>query len=342
MDEQIALQILIEAYGQASSARLQLLNEYHTEDESPVYLMYRVVLPTNRSLLLFAYHDAFASWSTFTWSSAQSLAVWLQQRVELLSYLEQQQYLAPRVVRDTMGAGIHRSSPWNLLVTTYIEGQANVLTEESTSQLAIALGRLHIFASQSPQKLGVSWWHTATLSHALKQLQAISSSVPPSYQQLYEDTYSTLRAIQRQLPLLPETVIHGDCWHPNGVQVEDGQVVLIDWEYAGRGAAILDLGAFLVKCQCDRHGGFPAAIEEGRIAAAIHGYTRWRVLTTAELAVLPEAICFSVCWRGGWLFSRLLQDGWTAQLERSIQRAQHAYALAVQTVRCAYACFEQS
>jgi Ser/Thr protein kinase RdoA (MazF antagonist) len=342
MDEHRALQILTEAYEQRSSARLSLLNGYYAEDESPLYLMYRIILSPKRSLLFFAYHNAFTSWSTFTWSSAQTLDAWLQQRVALLSFLEEQDYLAPRVIRDTTGSGIHRAGPWNVLVTTYIEGQANVLTEESTSQLAGTLGRLHTLPPQSFQTLGVSWWNTATLTHALRQLQAISVSVPSSYQQLYKDIYDNVCTIQKHLSLLPEVIIHGDCWHPNGVQMEDSQVILIDWEYAGRGTAILDLGAFLLKCQCDEHGGFPPALNEKRIAAVAQGYTPWRALIAPEWTLLPEAICFSVCWRGGWLFSRLLQEGWTSQLERSIQRTQHAYALAVQTAHLAPALFEHS
>lgn len=126
---------------------------------------------------------------------------------------------------------------------------------------------------------------------------------------------------------------------PNGVRTEDAQVVLIDWECAGRGAAILDLGALLLKCQCDQRGDFPAVIDEARIAAAVDGYTQWRYPSPHEQDLLLEAIRFSICWRGAWLFARFAGEGWTSSVEPLLQRIQRAHLLAEPTAHLAHISF---
>ena len=182
--------------------------------------------------------------------------------------------------------------------------------------LGVRWGKLHQLDSHPPQSLGLSWWNpTYSLPHARERLSAASSSVPTSYQGLYANVQHTLGMIEQQLRTLPEVLIHGDCWPPNGVDTGDARVVLIDWECAGRGAALLDLGAFLLACQCDQRGDFPSTVDEARIAAAVDGYAQWRDPTPHEMDLLLEAIRFSICWRGAWLFARLAQEGWTPGVE---------------------------
>lgn len=330
---------LAELYGQPS-ATFHELNAYGPQGEAPVYHMYRVELPTGESWVLSAYHDAFAQWPTFTWSSSQPLVTWLRLRTTLLSHLEQLHYPAPRVQPAHNGWSVVRYQQWNMLMTTYVEGQANVLTEEQTCLLGSALGRLHQLDPHPPQSLGLSWWNTTySLPHAIERLNAASSTVPASYQGLYANMQQTLRMIGQQLRTLPEVIIHGDCWPPNGVDTGDARVVLIDWECAGRGAALLDLGAFLLTCQCDQRGDFPSVVDEARIAAAVDGYIQWRSPTPPEMDLLLEAIRFSICWRGAWLFARLAQEGWTLGVEPFFQRVQRAYLLAEPTAHLAQRSF---
>lgn len=203
---------LAELYGQPS-VTCSLLNSYSVQTETPVYQMYRVELPTGESWVMFAYHDTFAQWPTFTWSSSQPLVTWLRQRTTLLSHLAREHYPAPRIIPDKRGWGVARYHQWNILVTTYIEGQANVLSVDTTHLLAGALGQLHCLDLHPPQSLGLSWWNTThSIPNALHRLNAVSSSVPSSYQKLYEDIQRTLRLIQQHLSTLPEVIIHGDCW----------------------------------------------------------------------------------------------------------------------------------
>src|SRR5262249_31552152 len=47
----------------------------------------------------------------------------------------------------------------------------------------------------------------------------------------------------------PFTLLHGDYWAGNMVRDEDGELVVLDWQLAGRGPGALDLVAFLTTSQ---------------------------------------------------------------------------------------------
>jgi len=122
-------------------------------------------------------------------------------------------------------------------------------------------------------------------------------------------------------------LIHGDCWLPNAVRTPDDQVVLIDWEGAGKGAAILDLGSLILRCQYDTFGGIPSTLTPERIAAAIAGYVSRRLPTPSEMHLLPDAIRFPLAWVGAWLLGRLPEQGWSTNLEQAVARIQHGLTL---------------
>lgn len=114
-------------------------------------------------------------------------------------------------------------------------------------------------------------------------------------------------------------------------------MVLIDWESAGRGAAIMDLADFLLRSQCETHGALPNRLHEQHLAAAISGYARHRLPSELEFDLLVEATRFSVVWRAAWMFAQMDERGWLLRLEQGIARFQATYAIAEPT-----ACFARS
>ena len=90
---------------------------------------------------------------------------------------------------------------------------------------------------------------------------------------LLEQFRAVLLAVQQRAALLPAAVVHGDPWPGNAIQTAQDQVTLIDWENAGLGVPLLDLGYCLLECHLDAGlpTGQPAAWQiqpdEDRIAA---------------------------------------------------------------------------
>jgi Ser/Thr protein kinase RdoA (MazF antagonist) len=90
----------------------------------------------------------------------------------------------------------------------------------------------------------------------------------------------------------PRVLIHNDCHHWNSVSTPDGQVVLIDWEGAGLGPAVIDLGFAALSVDT---GGIVAPIipaDPARLNALLAGYRQHHAPSAGELAHLADAIRF--------------------------------------------------
>jgi thiamine kinase-like enzyme len=233
-----------------------------------------------------------------------------------------------------------RYKGWNILITTFLEEQTPMACSDNLYLLAAAVARLHCLAL--PASIGPSWWNTSySLPHALGQLEACAPFIPASHQAFYEQCKRSFVRIKHALYQLPECIIHGDVWAPNGVRTNEQEVVLIDWEGAGRGAALLDLGELLLKGQYGRRGAVPETINEDSIATLVSGYTRWRFPEPIEREFLLDAIRFRIAWVGAWRLSRVLLEGWTTKVEEVLKSVQRRYQLAEPTATLALQYFAQ-
>src|SRR5579859_744600 len=340
MEEKVLSSVLEMSYG-LSDYQLRRLNSRDLEDETCVYQMYHVRRSSLPGLVCFACHDRLAERSTFRWEREGSVHDWLAERVCLLSYLEQQGYPAPRVFLAQNGSSTVRHECWNVLITTFLEGQAHLVSSDNLYLLASAVGRLHGLVL--PASVGPSWWNTSySLPHGLRQLEACVPFIPESHQALYEQCRRAFVTIQHALGQLPECIIHGDVWAPNGVRTGEQEVVLIDWEGAGRGAALLDLGELLLKGQFDTRGAMPETVNEDAIAALVAGYAQWRYPEPLECELLLDALRFRIAWVGAWRLSKVLLEGWTTELERLLSYVQRVYQLTEPTALLALRCFAQT
>src|SRR5262249_29444985 len=104
-------------------------------------------------------------------------------------------------------------------------------------------------------------------------------------------------------------------WPGNAVSTARDEVTLVDWENAGLGMPVLDLGYCLLECHLDvgLPGDRPAAWHiqpnEDRIAAVLAGYSRWRRLQPAERDLLAGGSCFAASLVGGIPRERALPVG---------------------------------
>jgi Ser/Thr protein kinase RdoA (MazF antagonist) len=343
MDEQVILahvsSVLAERYGQPDCS-LHSLNTRSLEDERIVYKMYRVDIPDHPSWVIFAVHDELMAANTFRWGTDVTPTVWLEQRALLLNALTSQGYPTPHIVLTPSDECVVRFGSWSLLVTTWISGQISQFTPEPLSQAGTLLARLHTLPLSAIPSWP-SWWNTTySIPHAIDALEKVAVSIPPSHRAFYRACHTTLHMFLHALPTLPEVLIHGDPWMQNAVCTAQ-EVIFIDWESAGCGAALLDLADFLLRSQCDEHGAPPSALNEQHVTAAASGYAEQRIPSKPELDLLADAIRFSVVWRAAWMFARVQVTGWTSRLERGLARVQATYDIADPTAYTACSAFQE-
>ena len=262
----------------------------------------------------------------FQGSRPMAVTDWLQGRAAILGWLEQRGYPAPRVVRTRSGDLVGLAGIWATLATTYVTGTPLRPGPDQLRLLGGALGRLHALDAGTfaagPAGAGAgtaarrAGWHPATaIPAALGRLAAMESQIPAGLRPLLEQFRDVLLAVRRQAQALPAAVVHGDPWPGNTIRTAPDQVTLIDWENAGLGLPLLDLGYCLLECHLDVRlpGGQPAAWhirpDEGRIAAVAAGYSRWRRLQPAEQDLLPEGIRFAAAYIGAIHLERAVIDG---------------------------------
>ncbi|MCX6043969.1 MAG: phosphotransferase [Chloroflexi bacterium] len=224
----------------------------------------------------------------------------------VLLFLEEQAYPAERVVRAANQASVIQDDGWQVLITTFI-GQAltawqpadqSDATEHIVHQdhldedpqilfgLGAALGRLHTLPPPStlPQ---AGMLPSRELAWAATNLVEIAAEVPDHLQPQYQHLRTMTQDADRYEDL-PFVLIHNDCNPSNAVMTPTGEITLIDWESAGRGPALIDVGILLSNCFSKRS----MRIDQAAIVAIVDGYCQYRQLTTTELARLPDAIRF--------------------------------------------------
>jgi Ser/Thr protein kinase RdoA (MazF antagonist) len=271
----------------------------------------------------------------FQGSRPVTVTDWLLGRAAVLGWLGERGYPAPRLVRTHSGDQVGLAGIWATLATTYVAGTPLRPGPGQLRLLGEALGQLHALGTGTfadgtgPAAAGADAaagradaaarrapWHPETgIPVALARLAAMESQVPADLRLLLEQFRSVLIAVRREAQALPATMVHGDPWPGNAVHTAPDQVTLIDWENAGLGLPLLDLGYCLLECHLDvgLPGDQPAAWlvrpDEDRIAAVAAGYSRWRRLQPAERDLLPEGIRFAAAYVGAIHLERAVIDG---------------------------------
>ncbi len=253
---------------------------------------------------------------------------WMMARAGTLACLQREHYPAPYVIplRDGSLVGVYNG--WCFMMTTFIAGINANYSTPALRLLSTAVGKLHAF-THAPRigdthSSGHSWWHPINvLQTTLAPLGTVSDLVPSPWLQQYDAFRATLQYFQRHEDLL-RSIIHGDIWIGNAVVTNQDQVVLIDWECAGWGPAVLDLGSLALSCHYDMVEIQP---NEQRIAAVIDGYCQERLITRGAVEALVEAVRFRPAFLGAWSFLSLLGEGWNERTEQRITRQWNRYVV---------------
>jgi Ser/Thr protein kinase RdoA (MazF antagonist) len=212
----------------------------------------------------------------------------------LLDWLGSRGYPAPRPIATVNGAYVAQADGWAIQAITYIAGAQPQTHPSDLRAIGAALGRLHALAlpdaSTAPAQPD-SQWPRGTIAKLRQQLQASAPRWPDDLRPIQSRLAASLDALA-ELVALPTCIIHGDCWPLNAVWTPDRGMVLIDWDGAGYGPAMLDLGKLLLAAHYDLERPLEVEPRPAAVAAVLEGYAEQRPLVGAELALLPAAVPF--------------------------------------------------
>jgi Ser/Thr protein kinase RdoA (MazF antagonist) len=161
--------------------------------------------------------------------------------------------------------------------------------------------------------VGSSWYPDAAIDAALRRLAAVEPLLPADWRPMHAECRGALLALRQAA--LPVTVVHGDAWPQNVIRTGPAQVSLIDWETAGPGLAVADLGHCLLECHLDpdlppdQPLAWHIQPDPARIDALLTGYCRLRRLNDAEREFLLPGIRFAGAFLGALHFEQALIDG---------------------------------
>jgi Ser/Thr protein kinase RdoA (MazF antagonist) len=303
----------------------RLLDEYHERSlpaadicvsagsEHETRVSYRLSLPAGPSQVIRAFRADAPVPVHARGPGNEIMTDWLLGRALTLACLESARYPAPRPVRTRTGELIGVTGQWLSWATSVVPGIVLRPTLSQLRALGMTLGLLHDVAARptelgwpgseawAGERVGLASRHPAVaVPAALARLDAVDGLVPAAWRPMHAAFRQAVATVRDAVGSVPETLVHGDVWARNAVQPPGGgPVTLIDWETAGLGLAVLDLGNCLLECHLDSAvpDGLPEAWlispDEDRIAAVADGYVSVRKLSEAELALLPAAITFA-------------------------------------------------
>jgi len=300
-EQQELLTRLVEETYDGSRAVLQHISPYLLEDRG----IYRVDWEDGTSSVLRAFRA--------------DVTVELTGHAAVLEYLHQRGFAAPQVRRTCDGAFLSSYQGWTALLISFLEGEEADFALHTLDLLAECAACLHTSSHDALAEAERACLPDSPLrptqpdSLAIDNLSRALPHVPEALRQFCEKAINSLQHVQhlQQAGHLPETLIHGDCWPGNAVRTPPGGIALIDWDWAGIGPAILDLGNLLLTCHFDKPQVPFIQPDEPSIAAVVRGYCRQRRPSASELSVLEDAILYEVVRRAGSEnMLSALSDGW--------------------------------
>jgi Ser/Thr protein kinase RdoA (MazF antagonist) len=223
-------------------------------------------------------------------------------------FLEERGYPAPRLVRTADGSDLAVDGDRAVLVMTLIEGSAPPLTPDAMEQVGEALGRLHTIG---PAPLGAKpcgMLPRGEIAAGRSWLETVRDVIPPAHRLHFDALWHACETID-YCEDLPTVFLHGDAHYNNTILTPSGDVVYVDYDSAGPGPAVIDLGFLLVNADGSPIVGPPVQSEPARVEATIRGYCRHRTPSYAELSHLADAIRFRPLMLACSEFSSALRHG---------------------------------
>lgn len=226
----------------------------------------------------------------------------------MLAHLGGRTSVAPTVVSSRRGTVITACFGEPFVVSSYVPGEVAGLEERNLAAVGAVLGQLHAEESRIAPMALPKRLSDGMDPPRIREAQMLPSNELPDPEALRElhrshtdgdmggelDVLALACADVRGLCARPlmRTLLHGDCHPWNAVVRADGTATLVDWESAGPGPAVIDLGFLLLSAAMGAIDAAPTELHRGRVKAVATGYAEHRRLSDEELEALPAAILF--------------------------------------------------
>ena len=247
---------------------------------------------------------------------------------QTILFLEERGYPAPRLVRTADGPDLATDGDRAVLVMTLIEGAAPPLTAEAMELVGEALGRLHAIGPVPPGAKPCGMLPRGEIAAGRSWLEAVRDVVPPAHRAHFDALWHACETID-YCEDLPTVFLHGDAHYNNTILTPSGEVVYVDYDSAGPGPAVIDLGFLLVNADGGPIVSSPKPSDPARVEATLRGYCRHRLPSEAELTRLVHAIRFRPLMWACATFAREVERG-AAPSEWPLHRLEMSDALAAQ------------
>ncbi len=233
----------------------------------------------------------------------------VQNETQILLYLSRHKFPAPvlRLTRAGQALFEWQAGCWGY-VQDFIEGEHPRLNLATIEEIAGLLGRLHTLTDNAaPFPVQLDWLDD--LDNSIKRAENCASD--PKWGQQAQEVAASLRSLP-SLRGLPIGIVHTDPHEGNFLRTPDGQFIMLDWEYAGMGQMIIDLGMVLGwlclwPAYRDINGALSrndADYDEEWCKTFLAVYQQTRPLSWEEAQHLGPAIRFVI----GWFAARDIEN----------------------------------
>jgi Ser/Thr protein kinase RdoA (MazF antagonist) len=238
-----------------------------------------------------------------------------------LLFLEQRHVAAPRLVAAVDGTPYVQDGDLQIFVMTAVEGDTPRRTPEAMVAVGAALGRLHAIApvEQIPSLLAgggielpaierAGMLPVGEIAAARSWLLEIGDRVPPKHQAHFDALWEACDTLS-MCEGLPIVFTHGDAHYNNTILTPTGQVVYVDFDAAGPGPAVIDLGFLLVNADGGPIVSSPEPRDPACVEAVIRGYSAHASVSELDLGHLADAVRFRPLVWACALFKDAILDG---------------------------------
>jgi homoserine kinase type II len=226
-------------------------------------------------------------------------------------------------LKTLTGKSIYQHKGHNGVLFPFIDGVPPVVTEQTCFQVGAALSKLHSLEIQK-EDLDSIRPHTLVGYGGMSVYEYCNSeNCPEDFKKVFKEIFpNQLQDIPYDI--FPVGIIHGDLYYDNSLFKDNKIVCLIDFEQAGRGRFILDLGiAISGTCLNKDHSN----IDIDLMKAFMDGYCENRKLLSIEKQYLKTAVLVGFFSIGLWRIKRFYEGDLDANKKfnyrQLLQRAQN-------------------
>lgn len=167
----------------------------------------------------------------------------LESDITVLKFLEEKEFPAPKVIQSLKSQNIFTYGIQTGFVTSFIEGKHPILNNQTIEKTAILIAKLH--SLKISPNIPISTWNISEGNKLVAQnIQQLSSQKIEHWDEIIPQLTEAFKQLP-DLTNLPPVLIHTDIGINNTIESSNGTLTFIDWDDAGVGQSVIDIGNVL-------------------------------------------------------------------------------------------------